>query len=564
MEHDTDNIWDLPQEINELIFNLTSVSELCNLREVSKSIRASLINQRIWKDACVREFDLEFIDENSNWIQLAAKYGAIGRNIRRARVLVHALAVNMIRSDRLYTGESYIKDDERIIVNWLRTYGRGSGAMDFSDHSAILNVHTRKEEQSFKLDKKRSLVTIGNRFAELDWEGYNIRPDFTNIAFKSDGHFEQTIPTTQMVRTILSNPDPNKKHIVLIADSGPQRNWRDCLVLKIYDMNEQRIVNTFSIKNFSQESSVFYEVQAFLHGDFIYALQVSTLHVLNWTSGVTEGDQIEIPFHQPKKVSLLGAHKSLVFGFCTGFVWLFDVKKKTLQQYECADFKQRVTNMTVNCGVLVAVAGQFMHFMDYRSDPTQLTLISTLQLDEVYRTSLQPMKDGKLFMSGYNSGAKLIDFEHVNDECEILFVRASESEQKSTPMTIKAFELVSRARSLLGTHEFVSRYFKMNSERRFGIIYNKNQDKGRPRLELAYLKRATQKKPEYNTPFMYHKMMFNSAYKEQERIVWAVPGPAQEFYGSVIIFYEEWTGTRWRLSKPSNWTTSLNVNKTSK
>lgn len=45
--------------------------------------------------------------------------------------------------------------------------------------------------------------------------------------------------------------------------------------------------------------------------------------------------------------------------------------------------------MTVNCGVLVAVAGQFMHFMDYRSDPTQLTLISTLQLDEVYRTSLQ-------------------------------------------------------------------------------------------------------------------------------------------------------------------------------
>jgi hypothetical protein len=156
-----------------------------------------------------------------------------------------------------------------------------------------------------------------------------------------------------------------------------------------------------------------------------------------------------------------------------------------------------------------------------------------------------------------------------------------------TPMTIKAFELVSRARSLLGTHEFVSRYFKMNSERRyenffscdisfmneteyrayltrFGIIYNKNQGKGRPRLELAYLKRATQKKPEYNTPFMYHKMMFNSADKEQERIVWAVPGPAQEFYGSVIIFYEEWTGTRWRLSKPSNWTTSLNVNKTSK
>lgn len=52
--------------------------------------------------------------------------------------------------------------------------------MDFSDHSAILNVHTRKEEQSFKLDKKRSLVMIGNRFAEL------VRALLLSIYFKSD------------------------------------------------------------------------------------------------------------------------------------------------------------------------------------------------------------------------------------------------------------------------------------------------------------------------------------------------------------------------------------------
>jgi hypothetical protein len=45
----------------------------------------------------------------------------------------------------------------------------------------------------------------------------------------------------------------------------------------------------------------------------------------------------------------------------------------------------------VHCGVLVVLTGQFMHFLDYRSDPTKLSLISTLQLDEVYRTTLQPV-----------------------------------------------------------------------------------------------------------------------------------------------------------------------------
>jgi hypothetical protein len=52
---------------------------------------------------------------------------------------------------------------------------------------------------------------------------------------------------------------------------------------------------------------------------------------------------------------------------------------------------------------------------------------------------------------------------------------------------------------------------------------------------------------------MYYKMMHNSADKEAQRIVWAIPMAFKEFYGSAIIFYEEWTGTRWKLSKPKNW-----------
>jgi hypothetical protein len=318
------------------------------------------------------------------------------------------------------------------------------------------------------------------------------------------------------------------------------------------------MLKTFTIKKFTENGS-YHDSTVLLHGDFVYALQVhNVLRVYNWTSEIAEGDRIKIPL-TAQFTTLFGAHKSLVFGFScetqysnSGWPWLFDLNKKTMQLYVSADPMRQVNNMMVHCGVLVVLTGQFMHFLDYRSDPTKLSLISTLQLDEVYRTTLQPMKDGQLFVSGYNSGAKLIDFEHANDECEILFVTSTGWTQKSTQIQIKAFELVSQAKTLLRTHEFVSRYFKKKSTRRYGIIYLMTQNKGGGQLVLSNPVSITHKSPEYNTPYMYYKMMHNSADKEA-RIVWAIPMAVKEFYGSAIIFYEEWTGTRWKLSKPKNW-----------
>lgn len=172
-------------------------------------------------------------------------------------------------------------------------------------------------------------------------------------------------------------------------------------------------------------------------------------------------------------------------------------------------------------------------------------------------------------------------------------------------MTIQAFELISHAKDLLGTHELVSRYFKMNSEQRyenfisvnisfgtnssllarFGIIYLNNQlnssedlgskktlvqkatllisrakdfltsaIKGSNQLHLANMEEMTMNKLEYCSPYMYHNMVLGSSTLEPS---FTLPylRSVNEFYGSAIIFYEEWTGTRWKLSKPSSWIT---------
>ncbi len=64
---------------------------------------------------------------------------------------------------------------------------------------------------------------------------------------------------------------------------------------------------------------------------------------------------------------------------------------------------------------------------------------------------------------------------------------------------------------------------------------------------------AMLKKPEYNTPYMYHRMALAPVELEKQRIVWAVPPGINEFFGTVIAFYEEFDGKQWKLSKPTNW-----------
>jgi hypothetical protein len=145
------------------------------------------------------------------------------------------------------------------------------------------------------------------------------------------------------VRTILSNSDPTKKHVVVIVASENGQFHSNTILLNVYDLNEQRMLKTFTIKKFTENGS-YHDSTVLLHGDFVYALQVhNVLCVYNWTSEIAEGDRIKIPL-TAQFTTLFGAHKSLVFGFScetqysnSGWPWLFDLNKKTMQLYVSAD-----------------------------------------------------------------------------------------------------------------------------------------------------------------------------------------------------------------------------------
>ncbi len=76
---------------------------------------------------------------------------------------------------------------------------------------------------------------------------------------------------------------------------------------------------------------------------------------------------------------------------------------------------------------------------------------------------------------------------------------------------------------------------------------------GSQELTLHNMEGIMDVKPEYNTPYMYYNMVPGTA--NAEYIAWTVPKPVKQFYGKVIIFYEEFDGTRWKLSKPQHWIT---------
>lgn len=80
-------------------------------------------------------------------------------------------------------------------------------------------------------------------------------------------------------------------------------------------------------------------------------------------------------------------------------------------------------------------------------------------------------------------------------------------------------------------------------------------------VSLLAVNALIDKKPEYNTPYMYHTMIDLSELQDRPRIIWAVPPPTKKFFGKVIIFYEEFDGTRWKLSKPENWITEKSEEK---
>lgn len=79
--------------------------------------------------------------------------------------------------------------------------------------------------------------------------------------------------------------------------------------------------------------------------------------------------------------------------------------------------------------------------------------------------------------------------------------------------------------------------------------------KGSKQLDLANMEELTENKLEYCSPYFYHNMVLDASQLEPSLINWHRLQSVKEFFGSAIIFFEEWTGDRWKLSKPDHWIT---------
>lgn len=139
---------------------------------------------------------------------------------------------------------------------------------------------------------------------------------------------------------MLSNADPAKRHLVVVVDTQSEGNIMH-VILNVHDLNELRLVKSFSVKNFSRQYYYYGPTNVIFHGDSIYALctESKVLHIFNVTSDDVEGDQIPLPIDG--SIDLLGVHRSLLFGFSreneqkrSGLIWLYDLNSKKLRFYK--------------------------------------------------------------------------------------------------------------------------------------------------------------------------------------------------------------------------------------
>lgn len=157
----------------------------------------------------------------------------------------------------------------------------------------------------------------------------------------SDHIIHFPILATKDARTVLTNQDPTKKHLVVVFES--QTDGIDVHVtLHVHDLNTMQPVKSFSIKNFYKSRHVYSDPNVVFRGNFIYALQseAKVLHIFNLNESAHDvADQIQLDI-ESTMATLFGVHKSLVFGYCRGnehssqrFPWLYDLKAKQLRYY---------------------------------------------------------------------------------------------------------------------------------------------------------------------------------------------------------------------------------------
>jgi hypothetical protein len=515
-------------------------------------------DEYFWKNVCLKNFDIEYLDkEGLNWFETATKLAKIRQNIRKSRAVVTTFGVE--ESRRIYTADSFIKGDN-IITTWVVSSGRESFTSENADHYSIVNVRTRKAKD-VSLAHDEAVTLIGDYVALAVWDCLrgNIEYSQVKLALNSESgglnlDFTHELPLSKQTMYITANDDPNMKHLMVFVESrleGVSEDQKGDLFLKVYDVNIDAVIKTYCIPGQVKNSMYRNEDPSLVfHSNQLDVLtKEGVLYRMDIDSPSEVAEQIQLPFKGPVMVR----HKSRLYGVeKTSTLWMYDLDSKTTLKYE-SPRTGFIWNMTTHCGMLVVAADPIVFFFAL-SNTTTLEPLGGLLSDRHGQDEMISMQDGRLFMRGETS-VKIVDFEHVNDEFEILLHTFNEAgEEIRSPLAIKAYQLMEKTKEFLRTEQISSCYYFMDADQRYGVIFGPKAEKTQKRLsfDTENLKKYS---AVHDVPYMYYEMI------EQEKLSQPRVEPEMNstryrrdgLFGAAVHFYEKWDGTRWVLSKPATW-----------
>jgi hypothetical protein len=336
---------------------------------------------------------------------------------------------------------------------------------------------------------------------------------------------------------IVGNDDPMKRHLIAILDFN--NGNLDQFKVVIYDLRLEKQIKELHADIPEADRDVSWSAAGLiLHGDKVLLTYKTYLHTADITAESSSFEVQSIPL-QKKQHSQPFVHKSTLFYSSEMEFQMLNLRTK--QSRTIDDF---ITCTRLDCGLFLMTTANEIQFVEADCEKNELKVVSNLDIPNLAYVRL--LSSGSFVCAGYGSPTvRLIDWEHGSEECEVLLVEpAHQNREEFAKVEMKAYELNINVQELLGEKYYTSRYFDINEERRFGIIYlHEARDKGVAPINTNVVASLCS---EYNTPYLN----LPGAIELELEVPEVLRGP-------VIFFYEEWVDEGWRLSKPYQWDTML-------
>jgi hypothetical protein len=511
----------------------------------------------------VFKYDLEYFPDNISWPKMIERYDKIDRSIRNGYAVVNCIATPARAEENIADSIGVISfNDDYAVLNWTVTEGLGSGSFDVVTHSGVVDLSRRTLVQTRNGPKATRVV--GSKLGIQEFNSYYggdafdyahgmILKEFDDCGEVDEASDVKLAPNTK-ARGIVTNKDPSMRHIVAIVSpiiKSESLVDRADLEIVIYDtkaaveLTKIVLVDASEAQLYSKPYNVVLKGNLVYYSENIHPVSESTLHVIDWTN-----------HNVRKKIILPGTwsdihcvHKSFVFGTTSRdwnnrYIFAYDLstgkyleRKKSMHHFS--------TDFAVLCGYLVYKEESVLYFIDYRGDT--LDIVSSLALGEGPNAGIMMRVDGSLINSRLRGSVQIVDFENTCDIIEVMVMTSNGGQMSQEVMSFQAHELPEKLKAIFG-QDFMSRYYRIKANERCGIIYRRKQKGDKLPLSQKYLRHKVQ----YNSPYFYHKTQVNG----NTIFDFQVHSPnftESGFCGTVAFFYEQWDGTRFKLSKPNDW-----------